>query len=294
MTTAMTTTQPSAVATRAAGMSPATALGAKLRQPGLPEQIRAALPDPTKLDRFCRNAMTALAKAPELTECKVESVLMALYHTASLGLELGPLQEAHLVKFGGDAQLIIGYKGLLKLARNSGEITNIYAAAVYREDAFVWTQGTSPRLDHTPSLTGARNDSDLIAFYAVAFLRGSDTPQVEVMTLAEVNKVRQSSRSGNGGPWKQWFAEMGKKTVLRRLCKTLPMALEFAEALDHEDAFETTPPRRESSDAPPASRFTPPPEPGGTVIDATAEPASTLAPPPDDAPRRRDEPGSDG
>lgn len=288
MTTDLATTTPNAIAPRGGSMTPAEALAAKLKQPGLPTQIRAALPDPAKVDRFCRNAMTAFAKAPELlSDCKTESVLMALYHTASLGLELGPLQEAHLVKFGGDAQLIIGYKGLLKLARNSGEISNIYAAAVYKDDHFVWTQGTNPRLDHTPSLSGAREDRDLVAFYAVAFLKGSDTPQVEVMTLAEVNKVRNASRSGSSGPWKQWFAEMGKKSVLRRLCKTLPMALEFAEALEHEDVVDYQPDApglRRATDAPPASRLSLPPEPSA-VIDATQD-----APP---AARTR-EPGEEG
>jgi len=289
MSTDLQTTQPTSVS-RPGGMTPSEALAARFRQPGLPAQIRAALPDPSKVDRFCRNALTAFAKSPDLYECKPETVLMALYHTASLGLELGPLQEAHLVKFGGDAQLIIGYKGLLKLARNSGEIANIYAAAVYRDDHFVWTQGTDPKLDHTPNLASERADKDLIAFYAVAFLKGSTTPQVEVMTIAEVNKVRASSRSGKSGPWQQWFSEMGKKTVLRRLCKTLPMALEFAEALESEDAREyPEPPRTAAADsAPPATRLAPPPEPpaGPPVIDATTEPAP--------AARTTREPGEEG
>ena len=62
--------------------------------------------------------------------------------------------------------------------------------------------------------------------------------QTEVMTVAEVEKIRQSSKGKNSSPWTQHFDEMGKKTVFRRLSKWLPMQAEVAQQLDKVEKME--------------------------------------------------------
>ena len=53
--------------------------------------------------------------------------------------------------------------------------------------------------------------------------------------------MKSSQSRGQWGPWKDHYAEMGRKTVIRRLAKYLPLSIEFstAAALDGQaDAGE--------------------------------------------------------
>ena len=93
------------------------------------------------------------------------------------------------------------------------------------------------RLVHKPFLTGDRGD--IVGFYAVAKLKGGGV-QFEFMSLSEVIAVRDGSsgwatakRFGKEAksPWGASFSEMGRKTVIRRLCKYLPMSVELATAI---------------------------------------------------------------
>jgi recombination protein RecT len=62
--------------------------------------------------------------------------------------------------------------------------------------------------------------------------------QYEVMTKAEIEEVRQSSKSANNGPWQTWWSEMAKKSVLKRLVKYLPMSAALAKAVTADNAAE--------------------------------------------------------
>jgi hypothetical protein len=55
--------------------------------------------------------------------------------------------------------------------------------------------------------------------------------QFELISRAELDKVRASSAAGSGGPWAQWYDEMARKTVVRRLCKYLPYSPELEHAV---------------------------------------------------------------
>jgi hypothetical protein len=44
-----------------------------------------------------------------------------------------------------------------------------------------------------------------------------------VLTVAEVEKVRKVSKTGDRGPWKDWYSEMARKTAARRLFKQLAL-----------------------------------------------------------------------
>jgi recombination protein RecT len=59
--------------------------------------------------------------------------------------------------------------------------------------------------------------------------------QREVMTVDEVEQVRNVSKAKNSGPWKDWWSEMAKKTCIRRLCKMLPSSVEMSEFWDRDD-----------------------------------------------------------
>lgn len=194
-------------------------------------------------DRLMRIALSLTSRDAKLLACTPLTLLRSVVECAALGLEPGAtLGEAYLVPYNNDATLIVGYKGLIKLARQSGEIKSIRARVVYADDEFQVEYGLKERITHVPVLgSEERRDEDIIAVYAVAELRDGD-PQFEVMTRAQVDAIRKRSKSGNSGPWVTDFAEMAKKTVIRRLAKVMPLSAEksaaYHKALAHENAVE--------------------------------------------------------
>lgn len=192
-------------------------------------QIALALPRHLSADRMLRIAMTSIRRTPKLLACNQQSLLGAIMQAAQLGLECdGVLGHAYLVPFKDEVQLIIGYKGLIDLARRSGQLSTIYARVVHAKDQFEYAYGLVERLEHIPSREV--DPGEIVAVYAVAHLKDGGR-QFEVMTAAEVGKIRERSRAKDDGPWVTDPEEMHKKTSLRRLCKMLPASVELARAV---------------------------------------------------------------
>lgn len=208
-------------------------------------EIQKMLPKHLNAERLLKVAQIAATTTPALAKCDVPSLIGAIGQCAQMGLEPNTvLGHAYLVPFntkrkdaGGNerwvnsVQVIIGYKGLIDLARRSGQIVSIAAHEVCMADHFDMVYGLDEKLEHKPAL-GERGD--IIGFYAVAKLKDGGHC-FEFMSLHQVREIMAATQSkGKYGPWKDHFTEMGRKTVIRRLAKYLPLSIEFqtAAALD--------------------------------------------------------------
>jgi recombination protein RecT len=226
------------------------AITPKARMETLRSLLEAAKPSMSQVvpkhvtpERLVKLALVAASRTPLLLQCEPKSIVQGVMTAAQLGLDCGGvLGSAYLVPFkntknGGryEAQLIVGYRGLVDLARRSGEIETIEAHVVYAHDSFEVAYGLDPVLRHVPCLTGDAGDPILV--YAIARLKDGGR-QVEVMTRAEVERIRSRSRAGSSGPWVTDWSEMARKTVVRRLCKYLPLSPELADALVADEKVE--------------------------------------------------------
>ena len=196
-------------------------------------QLASVLPKHLTPERVCRVALTTFTRTPALMNCDMPSVFQAVQQASELGLEPGgALGQCYLVPYKNTCQLIVSYKGLIELARRSGEIESIEARVIHENDEYSVEFGLHSDLRHRPCLSG--EPGPLVMVYAIARLKGGMV-QFEVMTRAEVEAIRKRSRSGNSGPWVTDYDEMAKKTAVRRLCKFLPISSEkLAMALEAE------------------------------------------------------------
>lgn len=271
-------------------------------------ELKRALPAHVRPDRFRRNFMNAVMQAPQLLECHPQMVFREVSKAAGLGLELDPqLGEAYLVirnvklpngQWGKAPNLQVGYRGMLKLARQAGETAVIYAHEVAENDIFECSLGDEKRLTHKPTMFGDRGD--VVGFYAVVKYRAGET-DFEIMSRQQVDAIRDKSDGWQAykvgrikdTPWASAYEEMAKKTVLRRLMKRVPQSSDMADQLAEEDRAEyveaevrevpmATPPAQIAApqvEQPPARRRGRPPkdaqeQPRSTVSAATAEPAA--------------------
>lgn len=219
--------------------------------------LQALLPKHVSSDRMLKIALGALRTTPKLMECTVESLMGAVVWCAQLGLEPNtPMGHAYLIPYRDNkkgvtnVQCLIGFKGLIDLARRSGQIVSIAAHEVCAHDEFDFAYGLDEKLKHKPALA---DRGEVIAYYAVAKLQGGGYA-FEVMSVEQVEAIRDRDGSNawkdewdNGrrtgrrikakSPWWDYPVEMGRKTVIRRLSKYLPISIEMAEAAHADDSY---------------------------------------------------------
>lgn len=216
----------------------------------LKPQMAVALPSTMNPERVARVALTELRTNPKLAEAAQSnpaSFMGSMLKASALGMEVGNgLGHAYLIPFDKRAkqngqwvtvsteiQLIIGYRGMIELARRSGQIETLYAVEVYEGESFQVTMGLSQDIVHHRDFSGtiSMTPENVIAVYAVAKLKGGMV-QFDVMTTAQVEAIRSRSKSKDNGPWVTDWIEMAKKTVLRRLFKMLPVSVEVQTKAD--------------------------------------------------------------
>jgi recombination protein RecT len=227
---------------------------ALLMLPSVKKQIKDALPKHLNPDRMARIALTEYRRVPKLENCDPISILASVIQASQLGLEIGLGGEAYLVPFWNtkrqrnECQLIPGYRGLMKLGRQSGLVKDIYAHEVYLNDKFELKLGLERSLEHEPlkSQGGfpapAEERGEIVGFYAVAILKDGTRTFIP-MGVGDINKIRDDSeaykyavKKGYDTPWISNYVDMGLKTVIRALCsKRLPQSAELSLAIAMDD-----------------------------------------------------------
>ena len=195
-------------------------------------QISLALPNQMDAQRFMRIVMTSLQRTPKLLNVSPVRLIAAAMEAAQLGLEPDPrLGLCYLVPFKDDVQLILGFRGIMTLARRSGEIGSIEARPVHQNDVFEYNFGLTQRLHHVPAES---QPGKLRAAYAIARFRGDAEPLVGVVLPHDVEKARKFSQSSarSDSPWKLHPSAMWAKTAVRRLEPYLPLSVDARAAMD--------------------------------------------------------------
>jgi len=164
-------------------------------------QISQAIPRHLTVERVIQLATTVIARTPAIKECTTESIIGAVMQASVLGLDISPtMGECYLIprKNSGrkEANFEIGYRGYIKLMRNSPEVSNVYAHVVHDEDYFDYRLGLNPDVDHRPVIDGIKGE--LRAAYAIVkFTDGSFI--VEVMNKGQIEAVRDKSEGKGSG-----------------------------------------------------------------------------------------------
>lgn len=211
--------------------------------------LQNMLPRHIPFEKFQSVVMTAVMQNSDLLRADRASLINSCLKSATDGL-LPDGRDAALVIFNAKVkdqsgkeqwtqkvQYMPMYMGILKKVRQSEELMAITTQVVYANDHFEHNLGDEDTIIHR--VKDGANRGDFKAVYCIAKLKDG-TVMKEVMYMADVEKVRRTSKSGNkngepAGIWKDWYEEMAKKTVFRRLAKWLPQSIDKGAVVD---AFE--------------------------------------------------------
>lgn len=219
-------------------------------------RIAAVIGNNLSPQRLYQMYVSTINREPQLANCSVESVLSCFMKCAALGLEpsnVDGLGRAYILPYGNknyrtgqkEATLIIGYKGMIDLARRSGQIRDISARAVHEGDEFTYSYGLNEDLRHVPCAKPGK----LTHVYMIAnFKDGGHYFQVMNADEIEAAAKRSPSYGKAVSPWKSDYEAMAKKTVIRRAFPYLPVSVEARDAAasddqtpDYSDVFRPLP-----------------------------------------------------
>ena len=204
-----------------------------------------ALPRDFNITRFVNNSLALLNGNDVLIkfmrEHGTDQIKVGLLRGAYLGLDFMN-GEAYLVPYGATLNFMPSYKGMVKLCTKyaTRPINTIYAKVVKEGDEFV-----EEIVNGQPSITfrpKAFNNGKMIGVFAVCLYKDGGMVY-EVMSSADVEQCRKSSKASNSPAWRSYPGEMAKKTVLRRLAKSISIDMDdkLADAMNAGLEIETDP-----------------------------------------------------
>lgn len=187
-------------------------------------------------ERLVKLAQAALGKTPALADCSTVSIVTSLMVCARLGLEPNEPGGVWLVPFGGVCTPVIDYRGMLDVARRSGDIVTVHVDIVCARDQFEYAIDTSgPTLvsvKHRLPLDGERGD--MVGAYFIAKIVNQASKLVDyqavylskkqIIQVRDRSKGYQAFKAGRirANPWDSDFDAQAKKTAVRRGVNLLP------------------------------------------------------------------------
>ena len=153
----------------------------------------------------------------------------AIINVAAIGITLNPAAKlAYLVPRDGGVHLDISYMGLLHLAQVSGAIQWGQCKLVHANDTYE-SNGLDKAPTHKYNAFGERGP--VVGGYCTIKTQQGDYLTDE-MSLSEIKQVESTSKAKNG-PWKNWWEEMARKTIVKRAAKYWPRVERVDSAINH-------------------------------------------------------------
>lgn len=202
-------------------------------------ELAPAHVDSMTAERFKAGLLVCLRNdnSGKLAQCSPASIAESLRMAALVGLVPGE-GKCYLIPYGGQCTLSVGVWGIVELMRRSGQVADVNTGVVHEGDGYrVIFEGPERGVYHEQASFGDRGP--VVGYYATVRLKDADAPLIETMSVEDVERVRQSSSKAPNSPaWKNYFDEMGRKVVLRRLSKRVPMEPDDLRRLSEVEASE--------------------------------------------------------
>ncbi len=165
-----------------------------------------------------------LCKAnPALLACDPTTLQDAIIDVAAIGLSLNPayghaylVPEFHKGSKRNTCCLRVSFKGLIKLATDSGSIAWVKADVVKKEDTFEYRGINQIPIHHMDPF---RDRGETIGAYCVAKTTSGDI-LTDIINREQLERIRNCAKTQN--VWDNWFDEMAKKAIIKRAAKQWP------------------------------------------------------------------------
>ena len=209
--------------------------------------LKAVLPSNVPVETFKNVVKTAIQDNPKLLNTNHDYLYKACKRCAKEGL-MPDGQEAALViwnintskdkekPFYEDVAVYMPMtKGIKKRIFRNSDVVKISAHCVYENDFFDFEYGDNEFIRHKPTLT---EKGDFKCVYAIFWTEKGEILRL-VLSKDDVNEIREMTKGkvydkkgkflSYGKFWTDWYFEMAKNAVVRRLAKTIDVDIKYEE-----------------------------------------------------------------
>lgn len=160
---------------------------------------------------------------PALQVCTKDSVANALLDMVVQGLNPAK-KQCYFIVYGKQLTCQRSYFGTMAVTVNNTNAKEIFAEVVYKGDDFEFeiSRGRKRVTKHIQQLANIEKGEILGAYCTIVM--GDDSEITDFMTMQEIHQSWKQSRNSpdaEGSVHKKFPAEMAKKTVVNRACKSL-------------------------------------------------------------------------
>lgn len=199
-----------------------------------PDLVKS-LQNPAAAQALMRHYLTAIRLTPALLECSDESLLAALLLSAQVGLEPGPLGHVYLVPYGRECVWILGYTGIIELARRSGSVADLTSEIVWDCDVYErpWRNQAGVHYEHRAGEIDRRTEVLGVLVTWRELSGGKWFARAQHVEPSRIERARKASRA-KSGPWFTDEHAMIRKTGVRAARPFLPLSPVAGYALAHD------------------------------------------------------------
>lgn len=226
-------------------MSQLTVIEQKLTSPDVTNRLIVALglpPNDEKAQseafRYASSVLAEIKKVDgdpkrSLSGCTPDSIVQAMVDAANFKLAIDGKQHAHLVKYGNNATLQIGYRGYIAKISEHFKDADFTAEAVFKGDVLAMSDNggfqtyTLSKADAFAD--GWQNLQGVVV--RLSYSKGGEKYQkVTAVSKSDLEKIRKSAKQDF--VWNQWPIEKSKAAAIKRACK-----IQFADVMGLQEVI---------------------------------------------------------
>jgi len=178
-----------------------------------------------------------IAKTPKLAQFPsnviAEAILKAMIPDPTLAYH----DDIYFIPYGNKIDVSFSHNYLQKLAYKNGAVKIINTYLIYEGDIVEITENGL-----TYKVLPFKPQGEFVGVLVDITLKNGER-KYGTVTREHIEQARKASKSGNNGPWKNWYYEMAKKVALKNTMKGIDISPEFSDAvaIDNEDTdFDKT------------------------------------------------------
>lgn len=208
--------------------------GIDVMHSGLAESLNGTGISPDRFIATAKMAVQTHVQKDRLEKANRGSLYLAIRKCAGDGL-YPDNREAALVVYGDQVQYQPMVQGLVKLARQSGEIESINSEVVFENDEFELSfEMDGVKFKHKPDWKGERGKPVLV--WATVKLKSGEViarayPKSRIDAIATRSKQAGNYNPSTGKDWEEFW----RKAAIRNILKYAPKSTLIERALEADD-----------------------------------------------------------
>lgn len=203
-------------------------------------RLKTVAPRGFAVEEVIQNVVWTVQRDERLSRCSVRSIVNATIEAVAMGLDPSGLSgDGVLVprRAARDSRVYLAtfvpeYRALIRLALSHPRVSHVEARVVRAGDTFNLRFGDPDGqvVEHKPNI--GPDAGEPIGAYAIIWFRDTFRPLVEWMMKAEIdlNAERGAAAKSEHSPWETDWAEMARKTVIKRVLKYFPLGADPSAA----------------------------------------------------------------